>query len=254
VWQILLIRSIVIMLGCIAIGGASIVGETIRSPIVRPMFLRSFLILSAWLCYYSAARHLQLAELTTISFAAPLIVTVLSIPLLGERVPASRWAAVIIGFVGVYVACNPTRLGLSLPILQVLAAAFLWGLSIVLMRKIALKERTLVQMMLNNGFFLVVAGVPMLIFWVTPDPAQLALLVFCGVLGGLAQFAMFSGMRYAPASVVAPFEYTALVWAFLLGWWIWNDVPRPELYWGAALIAAAGLMIVVGEKFRRVPA
>ena len=143
VWQVLFFRSAVILAGCAAAGGSELFRQTVRSSIVKPMLLRSFLILAAWLCYYTAAKHLQLAEMTTIYFAAPVIVTILSVVILQEEVPMLRWAAVAIGFVGVFIACDPARLGLSVPIALVLAAAFLWALSIVLLRKIALQERTL---------------------------------------------------------------------------------------------------------------
>jgi drug/metabolite transporter (DMT)-like permease len=215
------------------------------------MFLRSFLILTAWLCYYTAARDLQLAELTTIYYAAPIIITVLSVFMLGETVPLARWAAVAIGFVGVYVACDPADLGFSLPVVLVLTAAVCWGLSIVLLRKLALQEKTLVQMVLNNGFFLVTAGLPLIYLWVTPSLFQALLLAVAGTIAGFAQFTLFEGMKRAPASVIAPFEYTALVWAFLLGFLIWHDVPRNEVFVGAAMIVGAGLLIIASEHFRR---
>jgi drug/metabolite transporter (DMT)-like permease len=251
VWQILFFRSVTVLVGCGIIGGAKIYGQSARSPIVKAMLLRSFLTLVAWLCYYTAAKHLQLAELTTIYFAAPIIVTVLSIFLLGEKVPAFRWAAVLLGFAGVFIACDPTHLGLSVPVLLVLTAAFFWGLAIVLLRKIALQERTLIQLVLNNAFFLVIAGVPLLHLWRTPDPAALALLIAVGVLGGSAQFLLFEGMKRAAASIIAPFEYTSLLWAFALGFIIWNDVPRTEVFIGAALIVCAGLIVVASERLRK---
>ncbi|TPN72414.1 EamA family transporter, partial [Mesorhizobium sp. B1-1-5] len=87
VWQILFYRSITILTACAAIGGRHLYAETARSPIVWPMLLRSVFTLAAWLCYYNAARSLQLAELTTVYYAAPIIVTVLSVVMLGEKVP-----------------------------------------------------------------------------------------------------------------------------------------------------------------------
>ena len=249
VWQVLFFRSAVILAGCGAAGGLDLFRQTV--PIVKPMLLRSFLILAAWLSYYTAAKHLQLAEMTTIYFAAPVIVTILSVFVLKEEVPLLRWAAVAIGFVGVFIACDPARLGISLPIALVLAAAFLWALSIVLLRKIALQERTLIQLVLNNAFFLVIAGVPMILFWKTPDFRDLALLLLVGFLGGVAQFTLFEGMKRAPASIIAPFEYTSLVWAFIFGYLIWQDVARPEVFVGAALIISAGLIIIGSEHFRR---
>lgn len=249
--QILFFRSATILIGSGLFGGKKIYIEAIRSPIFNAMLFRSFLILIAWLCYYTAAKHLQLAKLTTIYFAAPIIVTVLSIFVLGEKVPVIRWIAVLLGFVGVFIACDPTRLGLSMPVLLVLTAAFFWGLAIVLLRKIAMQERTLIQLILNNGFFLIIAGLPLLFFWRTPDPATLVLLIGVGVLGGTAQFLLFEGMKRAAASIIAPFEYTSLVWAFALGFAIWGDVPRTEVFVGAALIVAAGLIIVTSERLRR---
>ncbi|TGS57809.1 EamA/RhaT family transporter, partial [Mesorhizobium sp. M3A.F.Ca.ET.201.01.1.1] len=128
VWQIMFFRSITVLVACGAIGGKRLFAATIASPIVRPMLVRSAFTLAAWLCYYNAARSLQLAELTTIYYAAPIIVTVLSVLGLGETVPLLRWIAVFIGFAGVFIACDPTRLGLSVPVILVLAAAVLWGI------------------------------------------------------------------------------------------------------------------------------
>lgn len=251
VWQIMFFRSIAVLIGCAAIGGPPIFADTMRSPIVRPMLVRSAFTLGAWLCYYNAARSLQLAELTTIYYAAPIIVTVLSVVMLGEKVPLLRWLAVFIGFVGVFIACDPTRLGLSVPMLLVLAAAVLWGIAVVLLRKTALAERTLIQLVLNNFYFLVFSTVPALLVWQMPDWRQLLLLISVGALGGVAQFMLFEGMKRAPVSIVAPFEYTSLVWAFGLGFAIWGDVPRREVFLGAALIVGAGLLIIGNEHFRK---
>ncbi|MGO4641559.1 DMT family transporter [Mesorhizobium sp. 2RAF45] len=249
VWQIMFYRSITILGACAAIGGRQLFADTVRSPIVRPMLVRSAFTLAAWLCYYNAARSLQLAELTTVYYAAPIIVTVFSVFLLGEKVPMLRWLAVLIGFAGVFVACDPTHLGLSVPVLLVLAAALLWAIAIVLLRKTALAERSMIQLLLNNFYFLLFSAVPAL--WHTPGLAQLLLLASVGALGGLAQYLLFEGMKRTPTSILAPLEYSSLLWAFALGFAIWGDVPRREVFLGAALIIAAGLLIVGGEHFRK---
>lgn len=251
VWQILFFRSAAILAGSVAIGGRKLMVESLRSPAFVPMLLRSFLILGAWLCFYNAAKYLQLAELTTIYFAAPVIVTILSIFILGEKVPLVRWIAVLIGFVGVYIACDPAALGISIPVAMVLVAACLWALAIVLMRKIALHEHTMVQIVLNNAFFLVIAGVPLVFLWQTPAWNEWLLLIAVGGIGGIGQYALFEGMKRAPVSVIAPFEYTSLIWAFGFGYAIWGDVPRPEVFFGAALIFLAGLVIIASERFRK---
>ncbi|TIO07500.1 DMT family transporter [Mesorhizobium sp.] len=251
VWQIMFFRSMTILVACAAIGGRRLFADTARSPIVGPMFVRSAFTLAAWLCYYNAARYLQLAELTTIYYAAPIIVTVLSVIMLGEKVPILRWLAVLIGFAGVFVACDPARLGLSMPMLLVLAAALLWGIAIVLLRKMAMAERSMVQLILNNFYFLIFSALPALLLWQMPDWGQVLLLISVGALGGVAQYLLFEGMKRAPVSIVAPFEYTSLVWAFALGYAIWGDVPRHEVFLGAALIVAAGLLIIGNEHFRK---
>ena len=226
VWQIMFFRSVTILAACAAIGGRRLFADPARSPIARPMLVRSAFTLGAWLCYYNAARALQLAELTTIYYAAPIIVTVLSVFMLGEKVPLLRWLAVLIGFAGVFIACDPTRLGLSLPTLLVLAAALLWAIAVVLLRKTALKERTTIQLVLNNFYFLLLSAVPALLWWRMPDGGQVLLLVSVGALGGMAQYLLFEGMKRAPVSIVAPFEYTSLVWAFALGFAIWCSWAR----------------------------
>jgi drug/metabolite transporter (DMT)-like permease len=251
VWQVMFFRSVTVLAGTALFGGRGIFAESLRSPIVKPMLLRSGFILSAWLCYYTASRDLQLAEMTTIYFAAPVMVTVMGVIVLSEKVPFARWAAVLVGFAGVFIACDPQELGISMPVALVLASAFLWGLSIVLLRKMALQERTIIQVVLNNLFFLVISLLVMLPFWQIPSAGQLVLLVATGIFGGFAQFTLFEGMKRAPVSVIAPFEYTSLVWSFALGYLIWGDLPRREVFIGAALILSAGFIVIAHERFRR---
>lgn len=251
VWQLLLTRSVVILLGCVAVGGRPLLAATTRSAIWKPMFVRSLCLFAAWFCFYRAARDLPLAELTTIYFAAPIMITLMAVPLLGEKVPPARWAAVLLGFAGVFVACGPAALRFSPPVLLVLAAAFFWGLSNVLLRKTAADEKATVQMVISNFYALVVAGAAAPFVWVTPDGGQLALMLFAGIVAGFGQLLLFEGIKRAPVSIIAPFEYTSLIWAFLLGYAIWHDVPRPAVFFGAALIIGAGLIILVGERFGR---
>ena len=139
-------------------------------------------------------------------------------------------------------AADPFGVRASLPTLLVLIAAALWGYAIILMRQIARRESSLIQMLFNNAIFL-----PMTT-WDTPDLMELALLASVGVFGGLAQFLVFEMARRTPASVMATVEYTALVWAFLLGWAIWGDIPSSAVWFGAGLIALSGIVLVVAER------
>ncbi|WP_438397337.1 DMT family transporter [Caballeronia sp. DA-9] len=251
VWQIMFCRSIIILTTCGVFGGRKLLVETLQSPILRPMFIRSAFIFTAWICYYNAAKSLQLAELSTIYFAAPVIVTALSVLMLGEIVPPLRWAAVFIGFAGVVVACDPTRIGITLPIALALVAAFLWSISLLLLRTISLRERATVQLVLNNTYFMLFSAVPAILWWRVPDLLQSFQLIGVAVLGGAAQFMLLKGINRTPLSILGPLEYTSLLWAFILGFAIWHDLPRTEVLVGAVLIIAGGLLMVGDEHFRK---
>jgi drug/metabolite transporter (DMT)-like permease len=251
VWQILFFRSLTILTGCFLIQGPSLATKVRRSPVIKPMIARSSLLLVAWLSYYSAARNLQLAEVTTLYYAAPIVGTVLATIVLHEKVTPARWAAVGIGFVGVTVACNPIGVSISLPVYLALQAAVLWASAMVLLRRTALHEKSLIQMAISNLFFLMMTGTMVVLHWKTPDLYELTLLAGTGVVAGVGQFTLFEGMRKAPVSVLAPFEYTSLVWAFVLGYVIWGDVPRQNVFLGAALILGAGSIIIVSERVAR---
>lgn len=250
IWQVLFARSLFIVAAVLVAGRGRVVARAIRTPEKRRLALRSAIILCAWLSYYSAARELPLAQLLTLYFAAPIITTILATPLLGERVPASRWVSVGVGFCGVVVACDPAGLAVSFATARVLLAACLWGFAIILMRQIARRESSLVQMLYANTGFLLATAAACLARFVTPDLRQCGLLLLVGTAGAAGQFCLFEGARRAPASVMASVEYTALIWAFVLGWVVFHDIPRTPVFVGAALILAAGAWLVASEHRR----
>ena len=248
VWQVLFARSAFIVTAVLIAGRRRVLERAVLTPEKPRLALRSAIILFAWLSYYSAARELPLAQLLTLYFAAPIVTTILAAPLLGERVPLSRWISVGVGFVGVVVACDPAGMTVSFAAARVLLAAGLWGFAIILMRQIARRESSLVQMLYANGGFLVATGLACLVRFEAPVARQLWLLLLVGAAGAAGQFCLFEGARRAPASVMASVEYTALIWAFVLGWLVFHDVPRRPVVFGAGLILAAGAWLVVSER------
>lgn len=250
VWQVLFARSVFILTAVLIAGRRRVIERAIATPEKPKLIFRSAIIVLAWLSYYSAARDLPLAQLLTLYFAAPIITTLLATPLLGERVPGSRWVSVGIGFCGVVIACDPAGLPFSFATVRVLLAASLWGFAIILMRQIARRETSLVQMLYANSGFLVVTGIACLVRFVTPNWRQAGLLALVGAAGAAAQFCLFEGARRAPASVMASVEYTALIWALVLGWVVFHDVPRLPVLVGAGLILAAGAWLVITEHRR----
>ncbi len=245
--QLLFMRSITIMLLCLAIGRGPLLRQVIASRTKMPLLLRGAIILAAWLCYYSASRKLQLAEMVTIYFAAPLMITVLSVFLLHEHVRWQRWAGTSLGFVGVVVACDPGGVGFTWPVMLVLMAALLWAYSNILVRQISRTETTIMQMLFSNGAFVVACSLALPWVWTSPSWTAVLLMTGVGLAGAAGQYLLFEGFRLAAASLVAPFEYTSLIWAFALSYLVWGDIPRSGVFLGAGLIAASGLLVVLGE-------
>ena len=250
--QILFMRSVAIVPFCVAIGGPGLLVRAAISPIRLQLVWRSLVLLAAWFCYYSAARYLQLAEMTTIYFASPLLVAALAMPILKERVPWSRWVSIAIGFTGVAVACRPlallrTDLAHIGPVALVLAAAALWAYTTILIRQIVHAAPTPIVMLVSNLTQLVVCGATLPFIWQTPSAAQCGLMLLVGCFGGAGQFLQTEAIRRAPATVVAPLSFSSLLWSFLLGVVLWGDVPDVAVFVGAGLILASGLLVAGAE-------
>ena len=250
-FQILLIRSIVIVVPASLIGRGRLVVTLLASRRKASLLLRAALNFLAWLLYYAAAKWLGLAELTTLYFVAPVMVVALSALLLGERVNAGRWVAVLLGLAGVVIAAKP---GGSVPLgpaLMTLAGAACWAFSTVLIRSINQSETTGSQVLVGNLLFLLVTGLAVGVTgWTWPGPLDFGLMVGVGVAGGVGQVLFYEGFRYAPASLIAPVEYTGFVWAFLLSYLIWAEIPTIQVWVGALMIAGSGSALVWSERRR----
>ena len=251
--QILFVRSLTLVVMITLWKGWPIWRELRHSPEIVPLLGRGVLLLTAWMCFYNAARHLQLAELTVIYYGAPLIVTILSIPVLGEKVPASRWLATAIGFAGVITACLPHDA--SQPWYMALAgvASCLWACSMLLMRSMAQKCSSQLLMASQNILLLVATAAMAPFFWHEVPWFHIIIMVLVGVGSGAGQFMMFEAAKRAPASVVAPMEYTSLLWAFSLGFLIWGDIPAITVFIGGGLIILSGMTMLLTERYRQPP-
>jgi drug/metabolite transporter (DMT)-like permease len=223
----------------------------------RPMshLARSGIGIASMVCGFHALQHLPLTEATALQFTSPLFMTALSALVLSEAVGRHRWAAVIVGFIGVLVIARPepghfNALGVSLAILSAMGAA---GANVAI-RQMAGTERgaTIVFYFTLAGTLLGLAGATVT-GWVTPDLPTLGLLVLAGVIGGVGQLFVTEAVRQAPVGVVAPFDYTQLLWATLLGFLVWGELPRATTIAGALVVAASGVYILHRElrRFRR---
>jgi drug/metabolite transporter (DMT)-like permease len=243
VWQIMFVRSSIILLLVTLCSGTAPFPRAFRSPVRGLLGLRALVIVAAWALYYSAARYLALSEMVTIYFGSPILVAMMAGPVLREQVTVARWLAVSVGFLGVVVACRP-GFSASVPILMALGAAALWSVSTILIRLTKLSEPTSVNMVMTNLGFFILAGLMLPFVWKTPSLHDGVLLVLLSLAGAMSQFLVFEALRRASASTIAPLEFTSLVWAFLLQLLVWGEAPDAYVVAGAALIGVSGLVIV----------
>jgi drug/metabolite transporter (DMT)-like permease len=207
---------------------------------------------------FAALARLPLVDATAISFAAPLITVAFAAILLGERVRIYRWSAVVTGFLGVLVMLWPhfdlghlmvagsmtTAIGAACAV----GAAFTNAGSVIQTRVLTRTESTS-SIVFYFSLICALFGLATLPFgWATPDIYQLATLISLGVLGGLAHILLTESYRYAAASVIAPFDYTAMLWAFMLGYLLFGELPTKYVYIGATIVAAAGLFVIWRER------
>ncbi|MGP1354158.1 MAG: DMT family transporter [Parasphingopyxis sp.] len=204
---------------------------------------------------YWALTLLPLAEATAISFAAPIFATLLSAIFLLEKVGWHRWSAVLVGFLGVLVIVQPQDLNLPLDGLMVaLASAFGVACVIITIRQISKTERALTTVFWFTAISAVGTGFVVPFFAESHDWQGWAIMIGIAILGGTAQLLLTASLRVAPVVVVAPFDYTQLLWAVALGWLIWADVPSVATWCGAAIIIGSGLYTLYRERVRSRPA
>ncbi len=207
---------------------------------------------------FSALTRLPLADATAISFASPLITVALAAVVLKERVRIYRWSAVIIGFIGVIVMLVPhfdvghaAAIGTTTAAVGsalALASAVCNAGTVIQTRRLTQSETTS-SIVFYFSLVCAIAGALTLPFaWHSPSGGELAMLVALGVLGGLAHILLTESYRFAAASVVAPFDYSSMLWALLLGYWLFGELPETLVYLGAAIVAGAGLFVIWRER------
>ena len=209
---------------------------------------RGMIGLTTMVLGFAALTYLPLAEAATIGFAAPLFSVALSALILGEPVGWHRWSAVGLGFAGVLIVMQPggshlPAAGLSLALL---AAAGSAAVTITL-RQIGRTEATPTIVLWFTCFSMAVTGLFLPFYGQAHDGPTWAILLALGLFGGLGQLFLTSALRFAPVSVVVPFDYSQLIWAVLLGWLLFDTHPAASTWAGAALIVASGLYTLFRE-------
>jgi drug/metabolite transporter (DMT)-like permease len=197
-----------------------------------------------------AVNQMTLAQTYSLFLAAPLLMTALSVPLHGERVTARRWAAILIGLSGVLVILHPWSKG-PVPLMPALAAAgaaICYSLSALSVRSLGRGNSVMSTVFWN--LVLVGAGAGLLSTgsWRAIPRADWPWLAGTGLAGALGQFWITDAFRRAPPAVVAPFEYTSILWAFAIDWIFWSATPSSSLILGAGIVIATGIYVIWDER------
>ncbi len=213
--------------------------------------LRSGLLLLTTLQFFAGLYFLPLADNTAVMQIAPLIVTAMSLPLLGEKVGIRRWTGVAAGFTGALIIIRPGSEAMQLAALFPLGAATTFALYQITTRILSRTDATLNTLMYTPLLGAAVLSVVAPFSWVMPDAQDWALMALTGMFGGLGHFTMIRAFTWAPAATVSPFGYSALIWATLFGLGLFGDFPDGWTILGAVVIVGSGLYILHREHLRR---
>ena len=173
----------------------------------------------------------------------PLFVTVLSYPLLKERVSRNQYFIVIAGFLGIFIATDPETNSLSIYYLLAVTGSALYGLAVITIRQLGETEAPGTTFFYFTIICAVLSGCALPFDWISPNSMDWAYLFGIGVFGGLAQFSMIKAYKLAPANLIAPAEYTQFLWAIVFGVVIWEEVPSLNTYLGALIIIGAAIAL-----------
>jgi drug/metabolite transporter (DMT)-like permease len=196
----------------------------------------------------SALGLLPLATVITLVFVSPTFVAAFSGPLLGERVSVNRWFAILVGFAGVVIVVRPGASAFQWALLLPVACAFINALRDIMTRRLARTETSVAILFWSTVIVMTVALATAPFGWEPLTGSAVMWFVAVGVFNAGAHFLLIEGLRLAEASVVAPVRYTAIVWATLIGFVVWGEVPDAWVLIGALVIIASGLYTVRGES------
>lgn len=224
--------------------------ELLKTANWRSHALRSLSGTMSMFCLFVALTMIPLADVTAITFTAPLFLTVLAMLFLGERIHAFRWTALGIGFLGVVIMMGPHLSfthGSSLGALVALSAALFSAIAMTFLRSMSRGEHALTITFYFSLTFTLCSMVTAVKGWPAPTPTQWSLILAAGLFGVLGQLLMTYSYRYAQASTIAPLDYTSLIIAVILGFLIFAEVPHTSMWIGAPLVVTSGLIILWRE-------
>lgn len=239
----------------------------ILSPQWPWLALRGLILCVSYTTYYLAFPAMPLAQVIALWFTTPIFVVALAGPVLGEKVGYKRWVATLIGFVGVLIMVRPFDEDFSATALLPVVSALTYGGAQLMARRMGVTQSAGVMSFYQNLMFFIVAGIAALILgdgrfnnsadpslafllraWSMPQGWDLVFLAACGGIAAAGMVLLTQAYRLAEANFVTSFEYTAIIWAVLGGWFWFGEVPSGETFLGATLIVLAGLYVLYGAR------
>ncbi len=221
--------------------------STLRTSRFGLHLLRSLASAATMITFFMSLRLLPLADTVAITFISPLLMSALSVPLLGERVGPRRWTAIAVGFVGVLVILQPSGTGFGLGSALALVSALTYAFFNTLSRRMSDTEPSHTQLFWVSAALLLGSGAVVPFQWVPPQGRDVLAFAVFAFIGTLGQFLLIQALRYGEVSLIASMEYSALIWATLFGFMFWHQLPTPTVVAGAAIIAASSFYIVQRE-------
>lgn len=210
--------------------------------------LRGVLNVVAMLMFFSGLALSPVARVTALAFTAPLFMALLSVAVLGERFRLRRWVALVAGFAGTLVILRPGMIPIDAGSLLVVASASIWAVTMVVIKILSRTESSFVITAYMNIFLAVFSLLPAIWVWQAPSAEEWLWLVLIGLLGTFAQLALSQALKEAEPTAVMPFDFLKLVWATLLGWIVFGELPDFLTYLGAAVVFGSGLYIAWREQ------
>jgi len=211
---------------------------------------RYLLVLALSFSFFWALSQMKLVDAVAITFAAPILIAALSVPILKEPVGLRRWLAIGVGFCGVLIMLRPGMGVFQWAAVVVLGSAVVYALLMITTRAFKSTEST-ASLMLYPQLGMSITGLVFApFFWVTPSLHDLGLFALAGLTGSVGVMCLTHAFRLGPAATISPFEYSALIWASLLGFLIWGELPDRITLIGAAVVISSGLYIIYRETLK----
>ena len=214
----------------------------------RNNFYRAAAMTGSTFCFITGLSYLPIADAIAIAFAAPLLTTLLAVFCLRERVGLHRWVAIFFGFIGVIIIVQPTDDAFKVAALAPLGAAFFGAIRDVITRKITSSESSF-TILLTSMFLITLAGyLTFPLGWSEFQVEHIWLFLCSSILVGVAQYLMIEAFRLGEVGLISPFKYSSLLWAVIIGFIVWGDIPGYFVLVGATILIISGVYLLRAEK------